>query len=81
MDTSSRDFHFNMEGATRNMLPSLLFLCTCCFVVSGRGSGGFTPPFYPVANQISFSPLHRGYFTSNQMRAQSNLQGKTFFYS
>lgn len=62
------------------MLPSLLFLCTCCFVVSGRGSGrGFSPPFYQtVDNQISFSPLHRGYFTSNQMRSQSNLQGKTF---
>ncbi|EFX62628.1 hypothetical protein DAPPUDRAFT_120041 [Daphnia pulex] len=52
----------------------------CLHTYIKRGSGGFSPPFYPVDNQISFSPLHRGYFTSNQMRGQSNLQGFGPYY-
>jgi len=65
-------FHFEIHRATRNMLPSLLVLCNCFFAVHGRGSG-FSPPFY--LDQISLSPLHRGSFTSNQIRGR-DLLGK-----
>ena len=67
VDTSSRDFQFDIIRATRNMLQpySLLFLCTCLLafvsVINSRGNAGFSSrPYYYQDQQVSFSPLYRG---------------------
>ena len=68
VDPSSRDFHFDILRATRNMLQpcfSLLFLCNCLLaffsVINGRGNAGFSSrPYYYQDQQVSFSPLYRG---------------------
>ena len=80
VDPSSRDFHFDIIGATRNMLQpcfSLLFLCNCLLaffsVINGRGNAGFSSrPYYYPDQQISSSPLYRD---NNHINRGRNLQG------
>ena len=79
VDPSSRDFHFDIIRATRNMLQpySLLFLCNCLLafvsVINGRGNAGFSSrPYYYPDQKISFYPLYRD---NNHINRGRNLQG------